>query len=156
MFLLRLHDTLAAAGIAHAIAGGYAVALHGAVRGTVDVDLVIHLRERDFIAAEQALKGMGLQPRLPVSGAEVFRFREEYIRNRNLLTWSFSNPANPAEVVDILIAEDLARLRTTKVKVQGRELSVVARKELIEMKTRSGRPQDLEDVAALKRLGRKT
>jgi len=152
MFLLRLCDAFAAARVPYAIAGGYAVALHGAVRGTMDVDLVIRLRERDFAQAEQVLKGLGLQPRLPVSASDVFRFREEYIHNRNLLAWSFSNPSNPAEVVDILIAEDLARHRAVRIMVKGRRLSVISRKNLIEMKTRSGRPQDLEDVAALERL----
>lgn len=155
MLLFRLCDALDAAGVRHAIAGGYAVALHGAVRGTVDVDLVLCLREEDFVKAEQVLKGLGLQSRQPVSATEVFRFREEYIRNRNMLAWSFSNPSNPAEIVDILIAEDLSGRHTVKIRVQGRSLAVLSKKDLIEMKTRSGRPQDLEDVAALKRLGRK-
>jgi len=96
MFLFRVCDALSAAGVPFAIAGGYAVALHGAVRGTVDVDLVIRLDESSFTRAEQALMTLGLQPRLPVTAAEVFRFREEYIRNRNLLAWSFVNPSNPA------------------------------------------------------------
>jgi hypothetical protein len=152
MFLFRVCDALVAAGVRYAIAGGYAVALHGAVRGTVDVDLVIHLEEAAFDKAERALKGIGLQPRLPVTAAEVFRFREEYIRNRNLLAWSFTNPSNPAEVVDILIAENLGDCRVVKLSVKGRTLAVMSKPDLIRMKTRSGRPQDLEDVAALKRL----
>lgn len=153
MFLLRVTDALSKAGVPHAIAGGVAVALHGAVRGTVDVDLVIRLREDDFAKAEQALKDLGLVPRLPVTASEVFRFREEYIRNRNLLAWSFSNPSNPAEIVDILIAEDLERCGVVQIAMgRGRKLPVVSRKDLIEMKTRSGRPQDLEDISALQRL----
>lgn len=152
MLLYRLADALAAARVRYAIAGGYAVALHGAVRGTVDIDLVLRLREDEFERAEAALVGLGLRSRLPVSAGEVFRFREEYIRNRNLLAWSFANPANPAEIVDILIAEDLGRHRVVRIRVAGRELPVVSRKDLIEMKRRSGRPQDLADVAALERL----
>ena len=153
MFLFRVCDALSEARVRFAIAGGYAVALHGAVRGTVDIDLVIQLEEASFARAEQALQKIGLQPRLPVTAAEVFRFREEYIRNRNLLAWSFVNPANPIEVVDVLIAEDLAECRPVKVNVKGRSLPVVSKADLIRMKTRSARPQDLEDVAALKRLG---
>jgi len=152
MFLFRVCDALSAAGVRHAIAGGYAVALHGAVRGTVDVDLVVRLEEAAFARAERALKDLGLQPRLPVTAAEVFRFREEYIRNRNLLAWSFVNPSNPAEVVDILIAEDLADCKVVKLAVKGRTLAVVSKPDLIRMKARSARPQDLEDIAALERL----
>jgi len=152
MFLFRVCDALSAAGVPYAIAGGYAVALHGAVRGTVDVDLVIRLEEASFTKAEAALLALGLQPRLPVTAAEVFRFREEYIANRNLLAWSFVNPSNPAELVDVLIAEDLAQCKPVKVMLKGRALPVVSKRDLIRMKTRSGRPQDLEDIAALKRL----
>lgn len=152
MFLYRVCDALHAAQVRYAVAGGYAVALHGAVRGTIDIDLVLHLCEPDFTAAETALVALGLRPRLPVTATDVFRFREEYIRNRKLLAWSFSNPSNPGEIVDILIAEDLAKHRVVKVRTGGRELPVVSRKDLIDMKTRSGRPQDLSDVAALQRL----
>ena len=155
MFLLRVCDALAKAGVRFAIAGGYAVALHGAVRGTVDVDIVVRLEEAAFANADAALKGIGLQPRLPVTAAEVFRFREEYIRNRNLLAWSFVNPANPAEVVDVLIAENLADCKAVQIPVKGRTVPVVSKADLIRMKTRSGRPQDVEDVAALKRLERR-
>ena len=155
MFLFRLTDTLDSAGLEYAIAGGYAVALHGAVRGTVDVDLVIHLRKADFQKAEVALAGIGLQPRLPVTAGEVFDFREEFATRRNMLAWNFTNPSNPGEVVDILITENLADLKVTVLKVGSRKLPVVSRDDLIRMKTKAGRPQDLEDVSALQRLARK-
>ena len=153
MFLFRVCDALSAAGVPFAIAGGYAVALHGAVRGTVDVDLVIRLEEASFRKAESAFLSLGLRPRLPVTAEEVFRFREEYIRNRNLLAWSFVNPSNPAELVDVLIAESLAECKPVRISAKGRTLPVVSKDDLIRMKTRSGRPQDLEDISSLKRLG---
>src|SRR6266436_2497322 len=70
MFLLRVAKALDQARVPYALVGGYAVALHGAVRGTVDVDLAIRLRVRDFQKTERALIGMGLRPRLPVAAAE--------------------------------------------------------------------------------------
>jgi len=57
------------------LVGGYAVALHGAVRGTVDIDTVIQLKQNAFNNAEQAFKKLGLQPRLAVSADDVFLFR---------------------------------------------------------------------------------
>lgn len=154
MFLYEVVDALAGAGVPFAIAGGYAVALHGAVRGTVDVDIVVELSRKRFVAAEAALKNLGLVPRLPVTAAEVFEFREEYIRNRNLLAWSFYDPKDPTRVVDIVIAHDLRTLGVEKVRVEGRVLPVLALEDLIAMKKASGRPQDLEDARALKELRR--
>lgn len=135
-----------------AIAGGYAVALHGAVRGTVDIDLVLEISPANYKSAEEALNGAGLVSRLPVNAEQVFAFRGEYIKNKNLIAWSFWNPANPAEVVDIIITDNLKNFKTTVVKAGGLELPVISRADLIRMKRKSGRPQDLEDVKALEAL----
>jgi hypothetical protein len=153
MLLLRVTRAFERAKVPYALVGGYAVALHGAVRGTVDVDLVIRLREADFLRAEKALRSLGLQPRLPVTASEVFRYREEYIRNRNLTAWSFVNPALPSELVDVILTEDLARMTVKRLKVGGQTIRVASVDDLVRMKRASGRPQDLEDVEALRRLG---
>jgi hypothetical protein len=152
MFLLRVAGALDRARVPYALVGGYAVALHGAVRGTVDVDLVIRSRERDFRQAENVLIGLGLQSRLPVTASEVFRFRKEYIRNRNLRAWTFHNPSRPSGIVDVVLTIDLASVKIQKIKVQEQVLRVASIVDLIRMKQGTGRPQDREDVRALKRL----
>ena len=100
------------------------VALHGAVRGTVDVDLVIRLREAVFRRTERALNELGLLSRLPVTASEVFRFREEYLRNRNLRAWTFVNPSRPSEIVDVILSEDLARMDVEKFTIQNQVVRV--------------------------------
>jgi hypothetical protein len=152
MFLLEVVEALGNSGIPFAIAGGCAVALHGAVRGTVDVDIVLCLIKRHYAAAEAALKGLGLAPRLPVSAAEVFEFREEYIKNRNLIAWSFCDPNDPTRIVDIIITHDLSRMKTKTIRSGGMNLPVLAVPDLIAMKKAGGRPQDLEDIRALEEL----
>lgn len=152
MFIVRVTEALSKARVRYGLVGGYAVALHGAVRGTIDVDLVIRLEEGQFVRTERALRSIGLGPRLPVTAAEVFRFRREYIRNRHLTAWSFVNPALPSEIVDIVLTHDLADLETETMRVQGRRLHVVGIDDLIAMKRQSGRPQDKEDVRALQSL----
>lgn len=152
MLLHDVVDALQKAKVPCAIAGGCAVALHGAVRGTVDVDIVLRLSRNHFLAAETALKTLGLTPRLPVTAGEVFDFREEYIKNRNLVAWSFFNPRDPSQIVDIIITHDLAKLAITRIQSAGRTLPVLALPDLIAMKKASGRPQDLEDVRALEEL----
>ena len=150
MFLLRLTKTLEEYAVNYAIVGGYAVALHGAVRGTVDVDIVITLKQSAFLKVEQALTALGLQSRLPVSAKDVFLFREEYIRNKNLIAGSFSNPDNPTEIVDVIITEDLNNMKPVVKNLMGNNIKVADIASLIAMKTRSGRPQNIEDVKALK------
>ncbi len=152
MLLLRLVQALNEARVPYALVGGYAVALHGAVRGTIDIDLVLRLTERDFKAGERALRKMGLEPRLPVTAEEVFRYREEYIRNRSLTAWSFVNPARPSELVDVVLTHDLSGMKVKRVRIDGRWIRLASIEDLIAMKTASGRPQDIEDVKALRRL----
>ncbi len=153
MLLDRVVRSLRQARVRFAIAGGHAVALHGAVRGTVDLDLVLGLSRGNFTAAEAALHGIGLESRLPLKAEEVFDFREEYILNRNLIAWSFVNPADPTEIVDIILTEDMDSMQVDMVPLGRLRLPVVAVADLIRMKEKSGRPQDLEDVKALRRIG---
>jgi hypothetical protein len=152
MFLQQVVGALEAHGVKYALVGGYAVALHGAVRGTVDIDIVIGLSKVAYQRAEAALEDLGLTSRLPLTAQDVYTFREEYINNRNLSAWSFINPDNPLEVVDILITEDVNKLRVVTKKAFGMNIRVVAIPDLIAIKKQSSRPQDLEDIRALEKL----
>lgn len=151
-FLQRVCNCLATNEIPYAIVGGYAVALHGAPRGTIDVDFIVPFDESTFVKVEEALKSIGLLPRLPVSASEVFRFRQEYIDNRNLIAWSFYNPRNPIDLVDIIITDNLDDYGVVEKKVAQANIKVISKAGLIKMKTRSGRPQDLLDIQALEKI----
>jgi hypothetical protein len=152
MFLLQLIEALDNNRIRYALVGGYAVALHCVVRGTVDVDLAIRINKGEFRKTEKALNGLGLKSLLPVTADDVFTYREEYIRNRNMKAWSFVNPDRAGEVVDILITEDVSDLKTVTKTIASRKVRVAVIPELIRMKTGTGRPQDEVDIKALKEL----
>lgn len=152
MFISRLANALTAHGVPYAIVGGHAVALHGALRGTVDIDFVIRWQQKHLLAAEAALASIGLTSRLPITARDVFRFREEYIHNRNLLAWSFYNPAHQDQQVDLLIHFDLGRKRVVTAHTQEGDIHYLNKADLIAMKRASGRPQDLADIDALERL----
>ena len=152
MFIQNVIRALEKHNIKYALVGGYAVALHGAIRGTVDVDIVIALTKASLEGAESALGNIGLQSRLPVTAEDVYRFRKEYIENRNLVAWSFINPDNPIEVVDILITEDVKNIKTVTRQAFGMTIRIAAIPDLIKLKKKSGRPQDIEDIRALEKL----
>jgi hypothetical protein len=150
--LFRLVDAFKKNDIKYALVGGYAVALHGVLRGTVDIDLLTHLRAAELEKMEKALRSLGLQSRIPVTAKEVAAFRKEYVERRNLIAWSFVNPKNPAEVVDILLTHDLSEVETTIKAVQSRRIFICQIDDLIRLKKEAGREQDLIDIKALQEI----
>jgi hypothetical protein len=138
--------------IPYAIVGGVAVALHGAPRGTIDIDIVTSHKLHFFTSLEKCFKDLGFIPRLPVTANEIFNFKDEYISRRNLVAWSFFNPKNPVEVIHVILTHDLSDLKTVSKKMGISTIKVLAIEDLIRMKKKSGRPQDLEDIKVLKEL----
>lgn len=61
---------LDAADVRYVVVGGMAVLLHGRVRNTVDLDLVIDLATEPARRAMEALTSLGLRPRAPVDAAD--------------------------------------------------------------------------------------
>lgn len=151
-FLAKVCDALAQVGLRYAVGGGHAVALHGAVRGTVDIDVAIPWDRKSLERAERALTGLGLVSRLPVTAADVFHFRDEYVRNRNLMAWNFYRPENAAEQVNIVITYDLRGKRRQRVDTADGPVHILSRRDLVAMKRAAGRAQDIEEADALERL----
>lgn len=152
MFILKVSKALKHHKVPFAVVGGFAVALHGAVRGTIDIDIVIETTEKSFLQTEAALKTIGLTPRLPVSAKEIFQFKDEYIEKRNLIAWTFVNPNNPAEIVDIILTQNFNKKEIEHKKVSQESIPVLSIPALIKMKKKSSRPQDLEDIKALEKI----
>ncbi|MBL7544169.1 MAG: nucleotidyl transferase AbiEii/AbiGii toxin family protein [Bdellovibrionaceae bacterium] len=131
--------------------GGYALALHGIIRATMDVDLVLSLSLKDFELVEKAFLKINLKSRIPVRAQDIIKMRKEYIEQRNLIAWSFVDYQNPSRMVDILITEDVANLDVRKISVGGRKIPVASLQDLLVMKLKAGRPQDLVDVENLRK-----
>ena len=150
--LNKICGALREAGVRYAVVGGHAVALHGAVRGTIDIDVALTWNRKSLTSAERALNKIGLVSRLPITAEDVFNFRDEYIKNRNMIAWSFYNPIDLSEQVDVIIAYDLKGKKTQRVKLPDGQVQILSIDDLIAMKRVSNRPQDKEDVTALERL----
>ncbi len=152
MFIKKVIRALEQHHVQYTLVGGYAVALHGAARGTVDIDIVIARNLKTFRNTEKALKSIGLEPRLPVTADEVFGFREEYIKNRNMVAWSFVSPKNPIEIIDVVITENAKEIKTISKQAFGMKIQIAAIDDLITIKKKSNRKQDKEDIKALEKL----
>jgi len=151
-FLERVCEALNQSGVRYVLVGGYAVSLHGAIRGTLDIDVALRWTKRDLVKTEDALQKIGLVSRLPVTALDVFEYRDEYIQNRNLIAWNFHNPVDPSELLDIIINFDVKGKRAVYKQLSATSVPVLNIRDLIDMKKASGRPQDIEDIKALEKL----
>jgi hypothetical protein len=149
MFLFDVIKALEKEKVKYAVVGGYALALHGIVRATIDVDLLVSLNLKDLSAAEKAMNNLGLTSRIPVSAKEIIDFRAEYIEKRNLLAWSFVDYKDPSKIVDILIVTGLSEVETVRINVSGKKISVVSLEDLKKMKTGTGRAKDALDIESI-------
>lgn len=152
MFFEKIIKALNAAEIEFVVVGGYAVALHGAVRGTVDLDLALKWNQQNVVNCEKALNEIGFISKIPVNAKDIFSFRDEYIKNKNLVAWNFYNPSNPAELVDVIITYNLAKKDIQYKKFKNYQIPVLSKKALVVMKKQSARPQDLLDAEALEKI----
>ena len=111
-----------------------------------NIDIVISLKEIHLKEAEKAMTKLGLQSRLPVRAEDIYKFKKEYVENRNLIAWSFVDHSNSTRQIDILITQAYEDLDVTSVAFGGQKIPVVSMRGLMEMKQKAGRPQDLIDV----------
>ena len=98
---------------------------------------------------EKLLNKMGMISKIPVDAVSIFNFRNEYIKNKNLIAWNFYSQRDPTNQVDILITHDISEFKSEKFKVGQVEFKVISKKDLIAMKKKSGRDKDLMDIKEL-------
>ena len=149
MKLSELVNVLNKEKINYMIVGGYAVNFHGYSRNTVDIDLIIKFTLSNLKKLEASLNSMGLVSRLPIDADSVYKFRDEYIKNRNLLAWNFYSVEDPTDQIYILINHDVDDFKSEKFRVGDLELKVIVKDDLIKMKKTAGREKDLLDIKEL-------
>ena len=140
------------------VVGGVAVVLHGYLRLTADLDLVIQLEEENVRRAIDAFSTAGFAPRLPVSLDDFANpvTRRQWAEEKNMQVLSLWSPERRGFEVDLFVHEpfefEAAFDRAVRLKLQGTEIAVAAIEDLIALKRAAGRPRDLEDIAALESL----
>jgi hypothetical protein len=151
-------DRLNAENIQYVTVGGVAVVVHGHMRITADVNLVVSLDTENATRVVEVLNGLGLKPRIPVNPLDFAdpETRKDWVENRNLTVFSMADPLNPFLLVDLFVNppipfEELFQ-RSVIREVDGTPVRVCSKEDLIVMKRMSGRPEDLADIQALEDL----
>lgn len=160
MLYEELFRGLGAARIRYVVVGGVALVLHGVVRFTADIDLMVALDHENLDAFLAAMKGLGYRPKLPLPAEDLAdpQVRAEWKKRRRLEVFSFIHPERPMELVDVFVDEpiDFATVeRDRKIfTARGVEIPVISIPHLKQLKAHAGRPQDLADLQALEDLQR--
>ena len=154
----RILGALSGAGVRYLVVGGVAVVLHGHLRVTRDVDLVVELVPANVRTALKALSGLGFRPRAPVR-MEDFADPEQrrgWVRDKNMRVFSLWNSKMPLTEVDLFVEEPLdfqaAWARAVQARIGSFSVPVAGLEDLIALKRVAGRPQDVADIDALERL----
>lgn len=139
LLLIDAVDLLVRRGVAYAVVGALAAAVHGAVRASMDADVLISLGTLDAGSLESEFKATGLRTELaqgdphdPVVG--MLRLRDSFENRVDLL-------------IGIRGMEAQAFARRIDVPFQGRQLKFIGREDFIAMKVFAGGPLDLIDAA---------
>ena len=158
--LERVFGALEAAGARYLVVGGVAVVLHGHPRFTADLDLAVALDPANIEAVLSALEGIGYRPRAPVP-LRAFAdpaHRADWERTKGLTVFSLWSADLPGTEVDLFVSDPLpfepAWGRRLRAQVGELSVNVASLDDLIEMKRRAGRPQDLADVRELEAIAR--
>ena len=160
--LREIFKALADADAQYVIVGGMAVIMHGHLRATSDLDLVIGLQRENCLRALDALGSIGLRPRLPVALTDFAdpAKREDWVQNRNMLVFQLWDPDNPERSVDVFVREPMdfsTMLAEAVVKdLDGIPIRIASIRHMIAMKRVAGRRNDLDDIEALREIAAET
>jgi hypothetical protein len=158
MIYLELLKAMEEKGIRYVVVGGVAVVLHGFVRATMDLDLVVSLEPTNARKFLDLVKGLGYKPKIPVP-LEQFADpakRQEWIETKGMRVFSLHHSKRVQELVDVFNKEpipfDDLYTHRIRVPVEGISINIASSQDLKILKQEAGRPQDLQDIAALNEL----
>lgn len=145
--------------VQYLVAGGLAVVAHGYVRFTADLDLLLAMDATNLAAAVSVLQELNYRPRAPVEFEQFIdpAHRLRWVEEKGLTVFSLFSPDHPATEIDLFVDPPLhfaeAYSRAVQVEVSpGIQATICSLDDLIDLKTRAGRPIDLEDIAQLRKL----
>ena len=154
----KILAALTDASVEYLVVGGVAVVLHGHLRVTADLDIVLKLDPPNVERAMQVLQELGFRPRAPVPLSDFSNaaIRESWVIDKGLTVLSLWSPDRPGFELDLFVREpfdfESTSSRAVRVQLDNSTTMVVSIPDLIALKKEAGRPRDLEDISALRNL----
>jgi len=161
MIYLELLKALEEKQIHYVIVGGLAVILHGFARMSIDLDLAVSLDTSNLRHFLNVVKELGYRSRLPVpleDFADPVK-RKTWIEQKNMLVFSLVHEKRAQELIDIFVQDivpfEELYARHVSISLGAIHAKVASIQDLKKMKELAGRPQDLQDIAALNEIERR-
>jgi hypothetical protein len=156
----ELLQSLADANVQYVLVGGLAVQLHGFMRATFDIDLVLAMNNANLERFIEVAQKFNLTPGIPVpleslkNAAQI----DQWHREKGMLAFSLREQKVAGSVVDVLVRPEITfeRLTTNAVtgELFGRRVMIASIDDLLAMKRIANRPKDQLDIVALEMIKR--
>lgn len=160
MKIANLLQSLADAQVDYVLVGGLAVQLHGFLRATVDIDLVLAMNDANLDRFIEVAKHYGLQPVIPVpiDALKNAQQIDHWHKEKGMLAFALREPQVGGNVIDVLVRPDISfeKLASNAVagKLFGRQVLIASIDDLLAMKRTANRPKDRLDIEALEKVKR--
>jgi hypothetical protein len=152
-----LPAALEASGVLYLVAGVLAVAAHGDLRFTKDVDIDIRLIPDNIGKMFTALASLGYRPSVPITKEQFSNsdLRNGWARDKGMQVLQFWSDAHIETSVDVFVTETFdfdAEYAAALASPLSEKLTIrfVSLATLIRMKEEANRPQDCADVEQLR------
>ena len=160
MKIAELLHALSEGQVRYVLVGGMAVQLHGYMRTTFDIDLVLAMNDGNLVRFIEVAKRFGLTPSIPVpidslrNAAQI----EQWHREKGMLAFALREPQIGGGVVDILVRPEVPFEQLMENAVAGKlfeqQVWIAAIDDLLTMKRIANRPKDRLDIEALQKIKR--
>ncbi len=151
---------LADTGVQFVLVGGFAVQLHGFVRATLDLDLVLAMDDANLTKFIDVAKQFELAPIIPVSIDSLKNAKQidQWHKEKGMLAFALREPQVSGSVIDVLVRPevtfDALQVDATSVDLFGRSVKIASIEHLLFMKRIANRPKDRIDIEALEKIQR--
>ncbi|MEW5757903.1 MAG: DUF6036 family nucleotidyltransferase [Candidatus Omnitrophota bacterium] len=146
--------------IKYIVVGGMAINLYGIPRMTYDLDFILLLENNNIKKFITLMKKWGFKPKVPVNIMDFSNKdkRNDWIKNKNMKAFNLVNLNWGIAEIDIIIDSPVNYEKAYKnikyISLRNTQIPTIGIDDLIKMKHKTGRKQDLADVKTLMKLKR--
>jgi hypothetical protein len=160
MKTIELLQSLTDARVDYVLVGGLAVQLHGFMRSTFDIDLVLAMNDENLARFIEVARRWGLTPGIPVPLDSLRNAGQidPWHREKGMLAFSLREPQAGGSVVDVIVRPEVS-FETLMANAAigdlfGRHVPIASIDDLLVMKRAANRPKDRLDIEALEKIKR--